>query len=194
LETGRKEILSKGKQKIAAALVLTSPFVPMLFQGEEFGASTPFQYFTHHDDPELGEKVSEGRRNEFKAFGWNPEDVPDPQDPRTFQRSKLKWQEIGTEPHVSLLAWHKRLIELRRSSAALTDGRLDRVEVRYDERAQWFVVTRGSVEVQCNLSGDRQAVPRNCSLNQILCSEQGWQLRPGLIELPAESVAVATAS
>ena len=70
----------RGKQKIAAALVLTSPFVPMLFQGEEFGASTPFQYFTHHDDPELGQKVSEGRRNEFKSFGWKPEDVPDPQD------------------------------------------------------------------------------------------------------------------
>ena len=68
-------------RKSALAVVLTAPFVPMLFQGEEYGASTPFQYFTHHEDPELGEQVSEGRRSEFEAFGWNPEDIPDPQDP-----------------------------------------------------------------------------------------------------------------
>ena len=89
-------LTSLGKTKIAAAIVLTSPFLPMLFQGEEFAASTPFQYFTHHEEEELGRAVSEGRRKEFAAFGWKPENVPDPQAPETFERSKLQWAEIDT--------------------------------------------------------------------------------------------------
>ncbi|MGZ3678250.1 MAG: malto-oligosyltrehalose trehalohydrolase, partial [Ktedonobacterales bacterium] len=72
-------LLSPRRLKVAAALVLTAPFVPMLFQGEEWGATTPFQYFTDHQDANLARAVSEGRRNEFAAFGWNPDDVPDPQ-------------------------------------------------------------------------------------------------------------------
>ena len=187
------QLIGIGKQKIAAALVLTSPFVPMLFQGEEFGASTPFQYFTHHDDQELGRQVSEGRRNEFKAFGWKPEDVPDPQDPATFQRSKLKWEETGTEPHASLLRWYKALIALRHASRPLSDGRLDQVEVIFDEAAQWFVVKRKQVEVLCNLAANRQAVPKNCNLRTVLCSEEDWKIDSGCIELPGESVAIATA-
>jgi maltooligosyltrehalose trehalohydrolase len=185
-------LVSAGKAKIAAALVLTSPFVPMLFQGEEFAASTPFQYFTHHEDPELGRKVSEGRRNEFKAFGWNPEDVPDPQDLETFTRSKLNWQEINEEPHASILAWYKQLIALRKSTPALTDGRLERVETSFDEELQWFVIKRGDVEVLCNLARDRQAVPISSAKPHIVCSERDYQLRPGLIELPGESVALAS--
>jgi len=187
------QLIGIGKQKIAAALVLTSPFVPMLFQGEEFGASTPFQYFTHHDDQELGRQVSEGRRNEFKAFGWKPEDVPDPQDPATFQRSKLKWEETGTEPHASLLRWYKALIALRHASRPLSDGRLDQIEISFDEAAQWFVVKRKQVEVLCNLAANRQAVPKNCNLRTVLCSEEDWKIDSGCIELPGESVAIATA-
>jgi maltooligosyltrehalose trehalohydrolase len=76
-------LISPGRLKIAAGLVLTSPFVPLLFQGEEWGASTPFQYFTDHEDPKLGRAVSEGRRSEFSAFAWSAEEVPDPQDPAT---------------------------------------------------------------------------------------------------------------
>jgi maltooligosyltrehalose trehalohydrolase len=74
-------LISTGRLKIAAALVLTAPFVPMLFQGEEWAASTPWLYFTDHQDPDLGRAVSEGRRREFAAFGWKPDDIPDPQDP-----------------------------------------------------------------------------------------------------------------
>lgn len=87
-------LMSEGRLKIAAALLLTSPFVPLLFQGEEWAAGTPFQYFTDHPDPELGRAVSEGRRREFSYFGWEPQDVPDPQDPATYQRSKLDWSEV----------------------------------------------------------------------------------------------------
>ena len=184
------QVASVGRQKIAAALVLTSPFVPMLFEGEEFGASTPFQYFTHHEDHELGDAVSKGRRNEFAAFGWNPEDVPDPQDPETFKRSKLNWDEITKEPHASLLDWYKKLIALRRSTSALTDGRMDRVDTNYSEDGKWITIKRGDVEVACNLGTDRQAIPISASPKKVLASEEGWQLRPGLIELPADSVAI----
>jgi maltooligosyltrehalose trehalohydrolase len=183
-------LVSTGRQKIAAALVMTSPFVPMVFQGEEFGASTPFQYFTHHEDQELAKRVSEGRRSEFRAFGWDPEEVPDPQSAETFRRSKLRWSEAHEEPHATLLRWYKDLIALRRSRPELTDGRLDCVEVRFDERANWLVVKRGDMEVICNLAADRQAIPVRCARRPLLVSDEGWQMRPGMVELPGESVAV----
>ena len=83
-------LLSPGRLKIAAALVLTSPFVPMLFQGEEWGATTPFQYFTDHEDAELARAVSEGRRSEFAAFGGDPEEVPVPKSrPHTCARGSI---------------------------------------------------------------------------------------------------------
>jgi maltooligosyltrehalose trehalohydrolase len=151
--------MGTGRLKIAAALVLCSPFVPMLFQGEEWGAATPFQYFTDHGDPELGRLVSEGRRREFAAFGWSPDDVPDPQDPATFERSKLDWSEPGHPPHADLLAWHRHLIRLRRQVPALTAGDLSGVGVRIDEEARWLVLERGSVSVACNLAAEEQAVP-----------------------------------
>jgi maltooligosyltrehalose trehalohydrolase len=184
------QLVSIGKQKVAAAIVLTAPFVPMLFQGEEYGASTPFQYFTHHEDPELARQVSEGRRREFEAFGWDPEDIPDPQDPATFQRSKLNWNEINVEPHASMLSWTRRLIGLRKRSRDLTDGSLDRVEFDYNEAAQWMVIRRGSIEVAINLADDRQALPMRNMPDRIIASEDDFSLRPGLIELPAESVAI----
>lgn len=183
------QLLSPGRQKIAAALVLTSPFVPMLFQGEEFSASSPFLYFSQHD-PELGKKVSEGRKNEFGAFGWDPEQVPDPQAASSFERSKLRWNEVNEGVHASMFDWYKKLIRLRRTNSALTDDRLDLMQVKYDERAKWLVVCRGGVEIACNLGSDRQAVPITGTGKNVLTSEEGWQLRPGLIELPADSVVI----
>src|SRR5439155_1099045 len=105
-------LMSTGRLHIAAALVLCAPFVPMLFQGEEWGATTPFQYFTDHVDAELGRLVSEGRRKEFAAFGWQPADVPDPQDRATFDRSVLDWAELDKDPHAGLLEWHRALVAL----------------------------------------------------------------------------------
>ena len=184
------QLVGPARQKIAAALVFTSPFIPMLFQGEEFCSSSPFQYFTQHEDKELGQRVSEGRRNEFAAFGWNPQDVPDPQDPATFKRSKLVWDERAAEPHSAMFDWYKKLIAFRKSHPCLTDGRLDRVEVNFDEAARWLVMRRGPVEVVCSLAEDRQAIPISPDPHHVLCSEAGWHLRPGLLELPANSVAI----
>ena len=107
--------VSVGRAKIAAALTLTAPFVPMLFQGEEWAASAPFQYFTNHEE-ELGKLVSEGRKKEFAAFGWDPAEIPDPQSPETFQNSELNWDERTQPPHAAMLDWYRQLIALRRST------------------------------------------------------------------------------
>jgi maltooligosyltrehalose trehalohydrolase len=141
-------LLSPGLLKVAAALVLTAPFVPMLFMGEEWGATTPWQYFTDHDDPGLAEAVRKGRQEEFRAFGWD--DVPDPQDPATFHRSKLRWDETAEPGHADLLDWHRRLIALRRSLPS--DGCL--AQATFDEEARTLVVARGDVVVLANLGAE----------------------------------------
>ena len=135
------QLVNLGRLKTAAALVFTSPFVPMLFEGEEWGASTPFQYFTDHPEPGLAQAVREGRRKEFAAFGSKPEDIPDPQAPETFQHSKLNWDELSHEPHAGLLDWHRRLINLRQTEPALSDGRREAVLTRFDESAGWLLGT-----------------------------------------------------
>ena len=144
-------LLSPERLRIAAALVLTAPFVPMLFMGEEWGAGTPFQYFTDHGDPELGRAVREGRRAEFSSFGWRPEEVPDPQDPETFHRSELDWSEPKRDGHAQLLGWHKALIRLRRAYPELTSGNLAAVAVDVDEGARRLEMRRGRVGVAVNL-------------------------------------------
>jgi maltooligosyltrehalose trehalohydrolase len=185
-------LMSAGRLKIAAALVLTAPFIPTLFQGEEWGATSPFLYFTDHDDPELARNVTEGRRREFAAFGWNPEEIPDPQAVETFERSKLKWSEHEAEPHAGLLAWHRRLIELRREIPALSDGRLDRVGVNFDEEGKWLVVRRGPVAVACNLNQmTRQVpVPAKPGSRLLLASQNEVRLFQDTVELPSDSIAI----
>jgi maltooligosyltrehalose trehalohydrolase len=121
-------LVDEGRLKAAAALLLTTPFTPLLFQGEEWAASTPFQYFTDHADQALGKAVAEGRRHEFAAFGWNPVAVPDPQDPGTFVRSKLDWDEVDEPYHRGMLDWYRGLIALRRRLPAVAHGVLARVD------------------------------------------------------------------
>ncbi|HEX5431391.1 MAG TPA: malto-oligosyltrehalose trehalohydrolase [Bryobacteraceae bacterium] len=187
------QLMSRGRLKMAAALVLCSPFVPMLFQGEEFGATAPFQYFTNHPDPDLGRAVSEGRRREFAAAGCDPENIPDPQDPDTFLRSKINWAEIEQEPHRELLEWHCQLIALRRAIPALTDGRLDRVQVRFCESGRWLAMQRGPVVLACNLGKERQAVPVPFTGALILASAAESVAAGSALELPPDSVAILVA-
>jgi maltooligosyltrehalose trehalohydrolase len=184
------QLISPGYQKIAAALVLTSPFVPMLFMGEEFSASTPFQYFTNHQDEELGHNVSKGRKSEFSAFGWNPEQVPDPQDPATFQRSKLKWDEVTSGWHGEMLDWYKQLISLRKRTSELTDGHLDEVSSCYSEPDCWFVLNRGPVQVACNLGKVSRQIPVASDSHQLLASHADCKPGDGSIQMPPESVSI----
>jgi maltooligosyltrehalose trehalohydrolase len=185
-------LMSLGRLKTGAALVFTAPFIPLLFQGEEWAASSPFLYFTDHEDPDLGRAVTEGRQHEFAAFSWKPEDVPDPQAPETFERSQLNWSERDTEPHLSLLAWHSRLIQLRREIPALSDGRLERVRITFDENAKWFFVRRGPVVVACNLSDIARRVPVGLGHGSklLLASQDDVQLSDGGVALPPDSVAI----
>lgn len=185
-------LLSFGRLKIAAALVLGAPFIPMLFQGEEWAATSPFLYFTNHEDAELGRLVTEGRRREFAAFSAHSDDVPDPQALDTFERSKLPWDECSRAPHAEMLDWHRRLIRLRRESAALSDGRLDRVTVTFDEQAKWLVMARGSITLTCNLSERRQLTPVSIGNDAriLLASEEEIQLAGDGVELPPDSVAI----
>jgi maltooligosyltrehalose trehalohydrolase len=183
-------LMSVGRLKIAAALVLMPPYVPLLFQGEEWGATAAFQYFTEHEDPDLARAVSEGRRREFVAFGWQPEDVPDPQAPETFLRSRLDWTEIAREPHASLLAWHRDLITLRRRGAAIaTDDA--RPRAGYDDKAGWLVVSFGDRTVACNLGPRAQHVPLDPGVFEILlASEDSVRLVANGVQLPPDSVAI----
>jgi maltooligosyltrehalose trehalohydrolase len=145
--------------RAAAALVLLGPFVPMLFQGEEWGTRAPFQYFTDHRDDDLAEAVRTGRRREFVSFGWEADSVPDPQAEETFLRSKLPWDEGSREPHRGLLEWHQRLVALRRAIPDLSDGSPSATRVRFDEARRWLAMDRGEVTVACNFADARQRVP-----------------------------------
>jgi maltooligosyltrehalose trehalohydrolase len=176
-------LMSEGRLRIAAALLLTSPFVPLLFQGEEWGATTPFQYFTDHADPGLGRAVSVGRREEFAAFGW--EHVPDPQDPGTFARSKLDWTETAG---AALLGWYRCLIGLRRKFAELADPHHVRTE--YDEQAGWLIVYRGQVAVACNLGREAWTFPTAAEL--LAASDARIARVPDGVVLPPDSVAILT--
>ncbi|MEU5716824.1 malto-oligosyltrehalose trehalohydrolase [Streptomyces sp. NPDC020403] len=151
--------LSPGLQACAAALVLTGPFTPMLFMGEEWGARTPWQFFTDHTDPELAEAVRNGRRREFAAHGWAEEDIPDPQDPRTRARSCLDWSEPEREPHARVRAWYRELIALRRALPDLSDPDLASVRTAFDEEARWLAYRRGDLRIVVNLAARPAAVP-----------------------------------
>jgi len=161
--------LPAGLLKVGAALLLTCPFTPMLFMGEEWGARTPWQFFSDHEG-ELGEAVRQGRRAEFASHGWSTEQVPDPQSPQTFADSTLDWSELDDERSADLLAWHRDLIALRRARPELTDGRRTRVEVTHDPQGCWIVVRRGAVAVACNLSADRISIPLTAAAAAVLLS------------------------
>jgi len=173
--------------------LLTSPFVPLLFQGEEWAASTPFQYFTDHQDPALGRAVSEGRRNEFAYFGWRPEDVPDPQDAATFERSRLRWDDLSQSHHSDMLAWYRALIALRRNHPHLGCAELDDLTVDYDADQQWLIVQRtaAGLSVAINLGVDARVLRLK---GDVLLSSAPVleKLGDGLIVLPADSVVIVS--
>ncbi len=175
-------------QKVGAALVLISPFVPMIFQGEEWAASAPFPYFTDHE-PGLGAAVRRGRRGEFAAFGWDPDQIPDPQDPATFAAAKLDWSETDQPGHADVLDWYRTMISLRRSSPDLTDGRLDRVKATADEPNGTLVVERGSMMVVANVSEVTASVETPPDAVLVMASAEIGSPR-GRLELPAASVAI----
>jgi maltooligosyltrehalose trehalohydrolase len=178
--------------KAGAALMLLSPFVPMLFQGQEWAASSPFLYFTDHQDAELAEAVSKGRIREFASFGWDPEKIPDPQARNTFERSVLNWNEIKKQPHAEILNWYKQLILLRKKLAQSQDSPSDTTEAFADDTAGFLVMTRGRITLAFNLADKKQPVPvKNANKMSIkLCSAKDFEINANSIILPPESAAV----
>lgn len=171
-------LLDAGKLKAIAALTLLSPFVPMLFQGEEWGATTPFLYFTDHQDEALGRLVAEGRTREFAAFKWQGE-VPNPQAPETFTRSKLDWSELDLPAHAELLAWHRALISLRHAHLARSRGR---PKVRLDSARAWLSYEFGDLLIRCNFAPVSQKVPMAHGRWRLALDsdpEDGEELPPG---------------
>jgi maltooligosyltrehalose trehalohydrolase len=135
---------------LSAFCLLLSPFIPLLFMGEEYGENAPFQFFSDHIDPEIAEATREGRREEFAEFAsFHHEEVPDPQDPATFERSKLT-RRVDPE----LAALYKQLFALRRE---LPPGAAD--EISFDEPAGWLRVRRGRFELVCNFASERRELP-----------------------------------
>ncbi|MFF3068221.1 malto-oligosyltrehalose trehalohydrolase [Kitasatospora sp. NPDC057936] len=182
--------LTPGRLAAGAALVLTSPFTPMLFMGEEWGAATPWQYFTDHTDPDLAEAVRRGRRREFAEHGWRAEAVPDPQEPATVLRSVLDWTEPRRRPHAELLDWHRRLIRLRRERPELSDPDLGAVRVEFDEAARWLVVHRRPYRVAVNLGSGEAALPLGGEGREVVAAFGPAALDGPTVRLGADAVAV----
>jgi maltooligosyltrehalose trehalohydrolase len=135
---------------LAALCTLLSPFAGLLFMGEESGERAPFQFFSDHIDPEIAQATREGRRNEFSSFtSFSKDEIPDPQDPATFQRSKLT-----RERDPALAELYRDLLELRRS---LPPGEAQ--DISFDEEARWLRFRRGSFEVVCNFGSGEVSLP-----------------------------------
>ena len=138
-----------------AALVLLSPYTPMLFMGEEWGTRTPFQFFTDHEEEDLARSVSEGRVREFAGFGWDADEIPDPQEHGTVEASRLRWEELDEAEHARMLAWYQGLIALRRKLAWSQRTAWPQV----DETDDVLTVTYEDIVVATNLSDQDRPAP-----------------------------------
>ena len=185
-----EHIIGFEKAKVAAAIVLLAPFIPMLFQGEEYAADTPFQYFAHHEDPEMAKAVSAGRKREFSAFGWDENEIPDPEKRETFENSKLNWDEITEGKHAEMLDWTKKLIHLRRSSTSLNDGDLSHIRIKFDEEKRWLWMQRGEVTLICNLGTAEHRCPNPEGRELVLKSSDGVHLTETDVVVPPDCAAI----
>ncbi|MFV0494129.1 malto-oligosyltrehalose trehalohydrolase [Mycobacterium sp.] len=151
--------LTTGQLAVKAALILCSPYTAMLFMGEEWGATTPFQFFSSHPEPELAQATRDGRKAEFAEHGWDADEIPDPQDPQTFQNSTLQWREADSGEHAKLRDLYRALIALRHTEPDLADPWLDHLVVDYDEDRRWIVLRRNRIAIACNLGTTTAVIP-----------------------------------
>lgn len=178
-------LVSPARVRMASALTLLAPFVPLLFMGEEWAASTPFQFFTDFGDAGVSRAVTQGRRREFAAFGWERTLVPDPEEPETFRRCRLRWDEMNEADHAATLRWYRELIALRRATPGLCTGEVARVHARCDAASGLVVYTNAGLVVACNLGTEPAVVEEARDGERVLSSSESVGA-----ELPPESVAV----
>ena len=176
--------------KIAAGLVLCGPFTPLLFMGEEWAASSPFPYFCGPRDGALDEAVRRGRREEFAAFGWRPDEIPDPIALSTFESARLRWTEVASDDndHADMLSWYRLLLALRRARPELSDPRPTSVAVDVNEEHRTVVMRRGATLVVANLSDETASCAATGSL--LAASADGVVVDGGTAALPPHSLAV----
>lgn len=175
---------------IAAALTLLGPGTPMVFMGEEWGASTPWMFFTSHPEPELGEAVSKGRLEEFAKMDWDTSLVPDPQAESTFTGSILQWSEVDEAPYSALLAAYRTLIEVRRTHEEFTDPRMDWVSVDYNEDESWFMVQRNDRAIVAVNFGTDPAVIELSGVRDLVYSNGSTSVEDSRVRLGAHATAV----
>ncbi len=187
-------LVDSGQLKIAATITLLSPFVPMLFQGEEWAASSPFQYFADLSADEIREAVRVGRREEFSYLACDPGSIPDPLDEATWRKSQLQWDERGAEKHRDIFAWYKALIELRRREPELTASQRNIEDLDYREDPAWISFRRGRFRIVCNFSAGREIIDwaQSEQVALVMASSQDVQLaeKAGSISMPAHSTAI----
>lgn len=176
------EHLDDDQLACAALLTLAGPFTPMLFMGEEWAASSPFQFFTSHPEPELGKATADGRIAEFEKMGWDPAEVPDPQDVATFHRSRLDWDELTEGRHAVLLDCYRRLGRLRRELPQLTDPSFGSVSCTVEGRL--FTMRRGDLLVVVN-AGDEPATTDVGEREVLFETPAGVVVRDGVLSVPA---------
>ena len=186
------QIVGTARTKVALGLVLTAPFVPMLFQGEEFAASTPFLYFADHEDPEMAKQVAEGRKKEFAAFGWDESQIPNPEDRSTFIDSKLNWDEVREGVHAELLDFTCKLIRLRRRSISLNDGDRGHLKVTFSEEQKWLRMDRGKVSIFANLGSSAAAFTTSDLHHLELSSDSAARMLNGTVTVAPDSIAIAS--
>jgi len=180
--------ISPRRMLCGAAVVFCSPYTPMLFMGEEWAASSPWQFFASFTDPDLATAVREGRREEFAAHGWGESEVPDPMDHRTVARSTLPWAELQDPAHRRVLETYRALIALRRANPDLADPRLDRFEVRTEDGC--LILHRGRHRVLVNLGPDEAKVLLDLQPGDPLLALGEVEVTGQHVRLPADSFAV----
>jgi maltooligosyltrehalose trehalohydrolase len=186
------QLVDDGLTKATAALVICSPFVPMLFMGEEWATSSPFPYFAGPRNDELDDAVRAGRLEEFADFGWDPAEIPDPIAASTHESASLPWGEVYEPEHRQMLAWYRELLALRKSRPELSDPRPSSTAVDEHDSDHAVVVWRGDTAIAVNidtspirllLGGDRER-------RVLLASHTDVELTDDGVVLPAHSVAI----
>jgi maltooligosyltrehalose trehalohydrolase len=186
-------LVNNDQIKLCAAVTLLSPFIPMLFQGEEWAASSPFCYFADLSTEEIRRALREGRREEFSFYINDSDSIPDPCDETTWRQSQLKWQERESEPHRDMLEWYRALIQLRTQNADFATSQSLGENIEYTENPGWMTLRRGKFRVIYNFSHD-SALITCCDSDQlkpVLSSNSAAGIAlGGNIRMPAHSVAV----
>ncbi|HEU5474984.1 MAG TPA: malto-oligosyltrehalose trehalohydrolase [Actinophytocola sp.] len=184
--------ISPQRQLVGAAILLTSPYTPMIFMGEEWATEAPWQFFASFTDPELAESVRTGRRREFAEHGWAQAEVPDPMDPATRIHSTLPWDELSTPRHRAVLDTYRALIQLRRTHPELSDPRLDRYTITAAD--SWLLLHRGALRVAANLADTPATIPLDRPPTQLLLSTPNTTptLTPDTITLPPDTFTILT--